>query len=338
MRVHPTRAGRGLVLSAATAVITAAGLVATAAPAVARDFRVPTTTTLVASPSAVDPSGSTTLTATVRPGLLGGAFENVTFTDTTNGALLGTVKPKLACLPKREPCVATLTIPASALAAGDNTIVADYSGGRFTKPSRGSADVFVGTQNTCQAGSGQCTTNVSSSDGSTSASISSTAPGAGTETVQAFFDNETPPCSEVGAGDTLVYNVTNPGGETKTVTLTLSGAAADQEHQLDPDSLGNVCFGATSPFTTNSGGQATRGSDGLFYGNLPLCDDEDGENDNLNNEAGGHLVVPAGSFPCINVVNASNDTWATYTPGSEGTPSTYTESFTTTASDPKAHG
>ena len=142
----------------------------------------------------------------------------------------------------------------------------------------------------------------------------------------------------MGAGDTLVYSVTNPGGTTKTVTLTLSGAAADQEHQLDPDSLGNVCFGTTSPFETNTGGQAAPGTDGLFYGNLPLCDDPDGDDDNANNESGGHLVVPAGSFPCINFVNASQDTWATYTPGSEGTPSTYTESFTTTASDPKAHG
>jgi hypothetical protein len=337
-RGHLTRAGRRLALIATTTAIAAVLLGAAAAPSMARDFRVPTTTTLVASPSAVSPSGSTTLTASVRPGLLVGPIGNVKFTDSTNGALLGTVKPKLACLLHLQPCVATITVSASALAAGDNKIVADYSGGPFTKPSSGSADVFVGTQNTCQSGSGQCTTSTTSSDGSTSATINSTAPGSGTETVQAFFDSETPPCAEVGAGDTLVYSVTNPGGQTKTVTLTLTGAAADQEHQLDPDSLGNVCFGAPSPFETNTGGQATQGPDGLFYGNLPLCDDQDGDNDNANNESGGHLVVPAGSFPCINFVNAQQDTWATYTPGSEGTPSTYTESFTTTASDPKAHG
>ena len=28
-----------------------------------------------------------------------------------------------------------------------------------------------------------------------------------------FFDDETPPCAKVGAGDTLVYSVTNPGGQ-----------------------------------------------------------------------------------------------------------------------------
>jgi hypothetical protein len=304
----------------------------------AKDFRITTTTTLVASPNAVDPSGSTTLTASVRPGLLVGPIGNIKFTDTTNGAALGTVKPKLTCLLRPQPCVATLTVPASALAAGDNTIVAAYSGGLFTKPSSGSADVFVGTQNTCQSGSGQCTTSASSSDGSTSTTITSTAPSSGTETVQAFFDTETLPCAKVGAGDTLVYSVTNPGGQTKTVTLVLTGAAADQEHQLDPGDFGNVCFGATAPFETNTGGQATQGPDGLFYGNLPLCDDQDGDNDNDNGESGGNLVVPAGTFPCINFANAQEDTWATYTPASENTPSTYTESFTTTASDPKAHG
>ena len=338
MRGHPTRAVRRLVLTLATTAIAVAGLGATAAPSMAKDFRIPTTTTLVASPNSVDSSGSVTLTANMRPGLLVGPIGNVKFTDSTNSALLGTIKPKLACLLHPQPCVATLTVPASALAAGPNTIVAAYSGGLFTKPSSGSADVFVGTQNTCQAGSGQCTTSTTSSNGLTSATISSAAPAAGAETVQAFFDDETPPCAKVGAGDTLVYSVTNPGGQSKTVTLVLRGANADQEHQLDPGSFGNVCFGAPSPFVTNTGGQAVQGPDGLFYGNLPLCDDQDGDNDNEDGESGGNLVVPAGAFPCINFVDARKDTWAKYTPGSGDTPSTYTESFTTTATDPKAHG
>jgi hypothetical protein len=302
----------------------------------ARDFRLATTTSLTASPSSLDPSGSTTLSASILPGFLVGPIGNVKFTDSTTGTLLGEVKPKLQCLLRRAPCVATITVPASALAAGDNTIVAAYSGGIFTKPSSGSTDVFVGTQNTCPSGSGQCTTTATSSDGSTSGTITTTPPGAGTETVQAFFTSETPPCAVVGFGDTLVYSVTNPGGTTKKVTLTLSGSAADQEHQIDPNSLGNVCFGATAPFETASGGQATQGADGLFYGDLPLCVDEDGDND--TEEVSGKVVVPAGTFPCINFANAAQDTWATYTPASGSTPSTYMESFTTTASDPKAHG
>lgn len=335
---HLTRAGRRLALIATTAVVIAIASGAAAAPSMARDFRVPTHTTLVAAPSVIDSSGSTTLTASVRPGLLVGPIGNVKFTDTTNGAVLGTVKPKLACLLHLQPCVATITVQASALAAGDNTIVAAYSGGLFTKPSSGSADVFVGTQNTCQAGSGDCSTTTTSGDGSTSSTIDTTAPSAGAETVQAFFDTETLPCAKVGAGDTLVYSVTNAGGETKTVTLVLTGAAADQEHQLDPNDFGNVCFGSPTTFETNTGGQAVQGSDGLFYGNLPLCDDGDGDDDMANGESGGNVVLPVGTYPCINFVNAREDTWATYTPASEGNPSTYTESFTTTASDPKAHG
>ena len=54
----------------------------------------------------------------------------------------------------------------------------------------------------------------------------------------------------------------------------------------------------------------------------------------------GKTVVAADAYPCINYVNSEADTWATYTNGSSNTPSTstYTEKFTTTASDPKAHG
>ncbi len=313
-----------------------AGLGATAAPSMAYT-RVATTTTVSASPSVVAPAGSSTLTASILPGFLIGPLGNATFTDSTNGAVLGTVKPGLQCILRRGPCIVTLTVQASALAAGDNTVVAAYSGGLATKPSSGSTDVFVGTQNTCPSGGGTCNTNATSSDGSTSTAITSSAPSSGTETVQAYFTSQAPACTKVGAGDTLVYSVTNPGSGTKTVTLTLTGAAADAERALDPNSWGNVCFGATSPFETSTGGQAKLGTDGLYYGDLPLCDDGDGDDDNL--DVTGNIVVdPSTTLPCINYVNAQIDTWATYTPAAGSTPSTYTESFTSTASDPRAHG
>ena len=328
---HFRRARRRLVLVASATVIAIAVLGAIAAPSMAADFRVATTTTLVASPTAVDSSASVTLTANVLPGFLVGPLGNVKFTDSTNGALLGTIKPKLDCILRRAPCVATLTVPASTLAPGDNTIVAAYSGGLFTKPSSGSANVFVGTQKTCQPGSGQCTTSVTSGDGLTSTMITSPSPPSGAETVQAFFTGEQLPCANPNTGDTLNFTVTNSGGA-KTITLTLFGQAADQEHQDDLRSLSHVCFGSTSPFVTSA---TTPAADGLFYGNLPLCDDEDGDDDSGET---GRVVVPAGTFPCINFVDRTKDTWATYTQASGSTPSTYTESFTTTASDPKAHG
>jgi hypothetical protein len=337
VRRHKTRAGRRLVLIASTTVIAIAGLGATAAPSMA-DIRVATTTTVTASPGVVGPSGSTTLTATIRPGFLIGPLGNVKFTDSNNGAALGTVKPGLQCILRAQPCIAALTVQASVLAAGDNTIVAAYSGGIFTKPSSGSTDVFVGTENNCPSGSGTCSTSATSTDGSTSTTIDSPAPSSGTETVQAYFTAQTLPCTTVGSGDTLVYAVTNPGAGTKTVTLTLTGAAANSEHAItDPNSTGNVCFGSPTPFVTENGtadgGTATfNTADGLYYGNLPLCDDGDGDNDFDDT---GKTVVAADAYPCINFVNAGQDTWATYTAGS---PSTYTEQFTTTASDPKAHG
>jgi hypothetical protein len=339
MRGHLTRAGRRLALIATATVLAAVTVGATAAPSFATDLRVTTTTTLVASPSALDPSGTTTLTASVRPGLFVGPLGKIKFTDSTNGAVLGTVAPKLTCLLRREPCVATITVPGSALAAGDNTIVAAYSGGLFTKPSSGSADVFVGTQTTCQAGGPDCSTTVSADQ--TTATIDTTPPASGpAETVQAFLDNEPSPCANPGAGDTLVYSVTNPGGQTKTITLVFTGSAADQEHQLDPFSIGNVCFfESPSSFQTAAPNvQAFQAADGTFFGNLPLCDDNDGDDNFANGESHGKVVVPVGTFPCINFVSASDDTWSSFTPGATSAQDTYTESFTTTASDPKAHG
>jgi hypothetical protein len=316
--------------------IAVAGLGAIAAPSMAADFRVATTTTLVASPTAVDSSASVTLTANVLPGFLVGPLGNVKFTDSTNGAVLGTIKPKLDCILRRAPCVATLTVTASTLAPGNNAVVANYSGGLFTKPSSSApTDVFVGKTNTCQPGTGQCNTTTSSSDGLSSATISTT-PGTQAETVQAAFDTETPPslCTTVGGGETLVYSVTNaPVEGTKTISLTLTGTAADEEHGVDPNNLGNVCFGSTSSFETASGGMATlNAADGLYYGNLPLCDDNDNDLGSDSEETGKAVVT---SPPCINPVDPTADTWATYT---QGTTSTYKESFTTTASDPKAHG
>jgi hypothetical protein len=325
-------------------VIAIAGLGATAAPSMA-DIRVATTTTVTASPSVVGPAGSTTLTATIRPGFLIGPLGNVKFTDSNSGVALGTVKPGLQCILRAQPCIATLTVKASVLAAGDNTIVAAYSGGIFTKPSSGSTGVFVGSESNCASGGPTCSTSATSSDGTTSTTIDSPPPSSGTETVQAYFTTAQPPPNlcKVGSGDTLIYAVTNPGAGTKTVTLTLTGSAADSEHDTtDPNSTGNVCFASPNSFTTENGtpagGTATLNTaDGLYYGNLPLCDDGDGDNDF---DETGKTVVAADAYPCINYVNSEADTWATYTNGSSNTPSTstYTESFTTTASDPKAHG
>ena len=342
MRRHQTPARRRLLLIASTTVIAIAGLGATAAPSMA-DIRLATTTTVAASPSAIGTSGSTTLTASIRPGFLIGPLGNVAFTDSNNGAALGTVKPGLQCILRAQPCIATVTVQASVLAAGNNTIVAAYSGGILTKPSSGSTDVFVGTESNCSPTGGTCSTSATSSDDTTSTTINSPPPSSGTETVQAYFTTQTPPCTTVGSGDTLVYSVTNaPMNETKTVTLTLMGSAADSEHDTtDPNSTGNVCFGSPTPFVTQNGtaagGTAVLGSDGLYYGDLPLCDDQDGDNDFDDT---GKTVVAYDAYPCINYVNSAEDTWATYTNGSANTPSTstYTESFTTTASDPKAHG
>ena len=98
MRGHPTRAARRLVLIASTTVVTIAGLGATAAPSMAGlprgddDDRSPPRRAASTRP------GQRRSPPTSCPASWSGRMGNVKFTDSNNGAALGTIKPRLQCL------------------------------------------------------------------------------------------------------------------------------------------------------------------------------------------------------------------------------------------------
>ena len=209
MRRHQTPARRRLVLIASTTVIAIAGLGATAAPSMA-DIRLATTTTVTASPSAVGPSGSTTLTASIRPGFLIGPLGNVKFTDSNNGAALGTVKPGLQCILRAQPCIATAHRPGVGTGGREQhdrrRLLGrhlDEAEQRVDRRVRGNRDQLRARRAERAARARRAAT--------TPPARRSTARRRrqGPRRCRPTSPRRPPPCTTVGYGDTLVYTVTN---------------------------------------------------------------------------------------------------------------------------------
>jgi hypothetical protein len=281
--------------------------------------RLPTQTVLTSSASSVSTGQSVTVTATLHPGILVDSYGSVTFTDTTNGTVLGTVKPATRCLFSFKPCVVTSTIPASSLANGSNTIVGTYSGDIIEAPSSGQIVITANlgppaTTTTCGGGDGYCDTPiVTSPDGTAGAYISTSDPTTGSETISISFTTVPLPCSTSPLeGDALVFSATNAGSY-KLITYRVYGAAADALNADYPDG-DHLCYESPNEFTTQAGTPAPE-SGGQYYGLLPECVGE-GEG------------TPATNDPCI-------DSWFFY-PGDTPSGDTYSDTFETTAADPRA--
>jgi hypothetical protein len=282
--------------------------------------RLPTQTVLTSSASSVTTGQSVTVSATLHPGVLVTSYGSVTFTDSTNDTVLGTVKPATRCLFSFKPCVVTSTIPASSLANGSNTIVGTYSGDIIEAPSSGQIVITanLGTPpaiTTCASSdSGFCDTPiVTSPDGTTGAYIDTSDPTNGSETISISFTTVPLPCSTSPLeGDALVFSATNAGSY-KLITYRVMGAAADALNADYPDG-GHLCYESPNEFTTLAGTPAPE-SGGQFYGLLPECVGE-GEG------------TPATNDPCI-------DSWFFY-PGDTPSGDTYSDTFETTAADPRA--
>jgi hypothetical protein len=281
--------------------------------------RLPTQTVLTSSASSVTTGQSVTVTATLHPGLLVTSYGSVTFTDTTNHTVLGTVKPATRCLFSFKPCVVTITILASSLANGPNTIVGTYSGDIVEAPSSGQIVIAANlgpptTTTTCASADGYCDTGtVTSPDGTTGADISTSNPTTGSETISISFTTVPLPCSTSPLeGDVLVFSATNAGSY-KLITYTVYGAAADALNADYPDG-DHLCYESPNEFTTLAGTPAPE-SGGEYYGLLPVCVGE-GEG------------TPATNEPCIDS--------SSFYPGEIPSADTYTDTFETDAADPRA--
>jgi len=271
-----------------------------------------TQTTVTASPSTVASGDTVTLTAAVYPGIFVVTPASVVFTDTTTGTTLGTAKVTKKCVLIKQECMLSITVPATSLAEGANTITGAYSGGLGTLPSSGSTVVTRTDSNptvttTCQAGSPQCVTPVDTSvDGTAAATIGTFTENSQTETISVSFQTTELPCSTPGTGDPVVFSSTN-APSSKLVTYTVLGTAADIANDLY-GTEGNVCLGSTEPFITK-GFTPPVLVDGLYYGLLPDCVPSN--------------IVP----PCADP--------ATFQSGGESGEDQYTQPAVVTANDPK---
>jgi hypothetical protein len=86
------------------------------------------------------------------------------------------------------------------------------------------------------------------------------------------FGAQTLPCTTRNTGDLLAYEISNqsPGD----MALQVYGHQATVAHSAHPN--GYLCYQSTTPFRTASGARA-RHSRGFFYGSLPHCRDNDGD-------------------------------------------------------------
>jgi hypothetical protein len=234
------------------------------------------------SPAAIAGTQSATVSATVSPLLLL-LPQTVTFTDTATNAVLSSTTPSLQCVLSIKPCSFAATVAAKSLAAGQNAIVAKYSGNLLEAPSQATTYVYKGAATTCTAEEGSCYASATSADGTTEGNIYTQTPPSGQETVTIGFGTAPLACTTSGTGDTMAFTVNNSGG-TKSIQYEVFGAAAEAAQAAHPG--GHVCYESPSVFTTASGKPATHGSNGMYYGVLPTCE-------------GGGDEGPATNPPCL---------------------------------------
>lgn len=254
-----------------------------------------------------------TLTAAVFPGIFVVPPASVVFTDTTTGTTLGTAKVTKKCVLIKNQCMLSITVPATSLAEGPNTISGAYSGGLGTLPSSGSVVVTRTDSNptvttTCPAGSSQCVTPVDGSvDGTAEATIGTFTTNPENETISVSFQTGELPCSTPDTGDPVVFSSTN-APSSKIVTYTVFGTAADIANAAY-GTAGNICYGSPEQFITKGFNPPVLGPDGEYYGLLPACASND--------------VVP----PCTEP--------ASFQLGGEDGEDEYTQMAVVTAADPK---
>jgi len=171
-----------------------------------------TTTLVSANPTTIEQTGSTVLTATVKP-----ASGNGLPSGTVNFSLGSTVLGLATLAPVGGVETATLTVKGSKLAVGSNTITATYSGATAFSGSSASLSVVVNAPLTAT------TTSVSASP----ASIASTASTQLTATVKAASGSTTPGGNvSFTVGSTTLGSATLAANGTASITVKGSSLGA----------------------------------------------------------------------------------------------------------------
>jgi hypothetical protein len=255
---------------------------------------------LSASVTTIGPHGKGTITAVVHSGHLVPLGGVVTFVDKTNGKPLGAVllrtKSGAPCTPRASSCRAKLKVSGDELAREANRIVGvfnpdqlyapSFAGAvwlyrgvspscRAAAPSSATQPVFTGGPIAYAAGSRRlCRGRIRSRRGTTDVTVSSEIRTVVTEHTVIAFGSQALPCSTRRTGDLLAYSISGaraPGA----FELQVLGRAATLIHGLHPN--GYICYGSTKRFETASGRRAKRTANGLYYGRLPYCRDNDAD-------------------------------------------------------------
>ena len=240
------------------------------------DGILPSTTSVVASPSSASVGQTVTLTATVAISGLGSAGITPTgsVTFTSGSTTLGTA-PLSPCF--LTPCVAKL--PTTALPRGVDTVTASYTTDGVVGSSHGSTTVTVvqvATPSspyvqTCAPHQPCDTGVVSASDGSSTIDVMATASN-GSDTINTYLGGSTLPCTTANTGQPGNY-VVSATDVNKTITYSLFGTAADAFHTAHPSATPpHVCYFADVPFSgyyPNGGNWTGTSSDYVLRSQVP---------------------------------------------------------------------
>lgn len=258
------------------------------------------TVVLKTSVTTIGPNGRATVTATVRPGSLVPPGGSVKFINRTTGKTLGTALLRARsggpCTAQARSCQAKLTVSGHSLVRGANRIIGLFNPRRLYYPTfRGGTWLYRGVSPGCHAtapGATQpvftasplahtaarrgslCRGQVRDPHGGVVVTVSSENRVVVTRQTLIAFGSQTLPCSSSDTGDLLAFSISGaqaPGS----LAYEVLGRAANVARRAHPK--GFICYESTIPFRTDSGARAKRTANGSYYGSLPHCRDNDGD-------------------------------------------------------------
>jgi hypothetical protein len=303
------------------------------------------TVVLRTSVTAIAPDGRAIVTATVRPGSLVPPGGKVKFIDETNHRALGSSLLKSRsggpCTPSDRSCRARLSVRGSRLAKGANRIIGLFDPQRLYFPSfRGGTWLYRGVRPTCHAVSPSTLPVFTAAPIAYAAAHHNTLckgrvrfNGADvivysrnrvvvTRNTVVATGTQKLPCG-TRSGSLLAFSISGsqaPGA----LAFQVYGHAATLAHEAHPH--GYVCYESTIPFRTASGARAKHTADGQYYGSLPHCRDDDGDDTYpIHMNGDDQQIHPA---PCIEwqqyAVKHRVASWTTWIQPTTGDPRLHT--------------
>jgi hypothetical protein len=296
------------------------------------------------SVTTVGTNGRAIITAVVRFTLKPPVEGRVYFYDQTTHRSLGSglLKTKSGgpCAPPARVCRTQISVSGRRLALGANRITGSFNPRLLYYPRFvGHTLLYRGVSPRCRELSpvsvgpvftggpimfaparrgSVCRGSVRDPQGGTSVSVTSMQRVTVEKNTVVAFGAQTLPCTTKHTGDLMAYSVSRraPGD----LALQVYGHAATVAHRAHPG--GYLCYESTIPFRTASGARARLASDGYYYGSLPHCRNNDGDDIYPVHPNGDDARLHAA--PCIEweqySVKHGQATWTTWFEPTVGDP------------------